>query len=341
MQLGFISGTFLFALLAVSDRYSPRYVFLVCSVLGAACNAGLLLQPTSYAMVLASRFFSGFFLAGIYPVGMKIAAGWYKEDLGRAIGYLVGALVLGTAFPHWVTGLGPLPWDTVILTVSTLAVAGGIAMWLGVPDGPHLVPSGPLQPGHLREIFSSRPFRSAAFGYFGHMWELYAFWAFVPAALTAYSIMEYPISNIPGLSFWIIGAGVLGCVAGGMLSLEYGSARVAFLQLAASGICCLVSPLMFSSGPEVFLMFLVFWGMVVVGDSPQFSALNARFAPQHLVGTALTMVTCIGFALTIVSLYVVEWATSHLPPYMMFVFLAPGPVLGLIILKPLWSLKNS
>jgi len=271
-------------------------------------------------------------------------AGFFNSKLDRlrAIGYLVGALVLGTAFPHWVTSFGQsLPWDTVLITVSWLSVGGGVAMWLGVPDGPHLVPSGPMQPGHLKEIFSSPRFRSAAFGYFGHMWELYAFWAFVPVALTAYSVTQYPLSDISGLSFWIIGAGAIGCIAGGMFSIDYGSARVAFIQLAASGLCCLLSPLIFFCGPEMFLSFLVFWGIVVVGDSPQFSALNARFAPAHLVGTALTLVTCIGFALTIGSLQLLDWATSWMPPYLLFVLLAPGPIMGLFALKPLWALEKS
>ena len=169
VQLGFVCGTLLFALLMISDRYSPRLVFFSCALAGAIANLLLLAAPRELAALLLLRFATGFFLAGIYPVGMKIAAGWYREGLGRALGYLVGALVLGTAFPHLLRGLGTgLPWQQVIVGTSLFAVLGGTAMLLGVPDGPHLGGKSRFNARAMHEIFRSPRFRASAFGYFGH-----------------------------------------------------------------------------------------------------------------------------------------------------------------------------
>jgi MFS family permease len=171
VQLGFIAGTLMFALFAVSDRYSPRATFLACSLLGAAANASVYLIDGSIALLLAARFAVGFFLAGIYPVGMKIASGWYQRDLGKALGFLVGALVVGTALPHLIKGLGQsLPWQTVMLGVSAIAAAGGLLMYALVPDGPYLKAGARFDPSSLATIFKAQGFRASAFGYFGHMW---------------------------------------------------------------------------------------------------------------------------------------------------------------------------
>lgn len=332
VQLGFICGTLVFAFLAVADRHSPRIVFFTCSCLGALANLAVLVQPPGLAPLLALRFATGFFLAGIYPVGMKIAAGWYREDLGKALGFLVGALVLGTAFPHLLRALGQSwPWQAVQVGVSAAALAGGIAMLALVPDGPHLAKGAPFNPAALAVVFRSARFRASAFGYFGHMWELYAFWAFVPVALAAHASRP----DVPAWSFAVIAAGAIGCVAGGLLSLRAGSARVAFVQLAASGACCLAWPFLYEAPAALFLGYLVFWGIVVVGDSPQFSALNAANAPRDLIGSALTIGNCIGFAITIVSIQLLAGAAAWLPMQYLFLLLAPGPLLGLAALRPL------
>jgi MFS family permease len=337
VQLGFICGTLVFAFFAISDRFSPRIVFCVCSLAGALFNAALYGYGEGLGSLLVLRFLTGFFIAGIYPVGMKIAASWYRQGLGSALGLLVGALVLGTAFPHLLRGLGhTLPWTGVLLTVSVISAAGGVAMLLLVPDGPHLSGRTVFDPRAIAVIFRSREFRASCFGYFGHMWELYAFWAFVPVLLSAHAAMvEGSTLSAPLWSATIIAAGFLGCAVGGWLSLRVGSARVAAAQLAASGICCVVSPLLFAAPTPVFLAFLVFWGIVVVGDSPQFSALNARYAPRELVGSALTIGNCIGFAITIGSIQLLNGLAGHIAPAWLFVALAPGPVLGLFALRPL------
>lgn len=337
VQFGFVAGTLAFAFFALSDRYSPRIVFFACALLGAGLNLGVVVLPETTAPLLTTRFLTGFCLAGIYPVGMKIAAGWYREDLGKAIGFLVAALVLGTAFPHLLRSLGQaLPWETVIMVVSGAAALGGLAMLLLVPDGPHLGKGGSFDPRAIRTIFRSPRFRASAFGYFGHMWELYALWAFVPLALAAYAESQDPLD----VSFWtfaIIAAGAVGCVAGGLISLRRGSVKVAFVQLLASGACCLVSPLVFQAPPVAFLAFLLFWGVVVVGDSPQFSTLNARFAPPERVGSALTIANCIGFSISIASIQLLNELAWVLEPRFLFIPLVIGPIFGLMALRPLFE----
>ncbi|HEX5091883.1 MAG TPA: MFS transporter [Burkholderiales bacterium] len=331
VQLGFIAGTLAFAFFAVADRFSPRLVFLLCALAAAAANASILAADGSLAALLVLRFATGFFLAGIYPVGMKIASGWFQRDLGNALGFLVGALVAGTAFPHLLRGLGQaLPWQSVIVGSSAVAALGGLLMAALVPDGPHLARGAKFDPRALAAVFRVPAFRASAFGYFGHMWELYAFWAFVPWILAA--------RGVPAASLWsfaVIGVGALGCVGGGLVSLRRGSAPVACAQLSASGLCCLASPLLYFAPVPAFLAFLLFWGVVVVGDSPQFSALNAHSAPRERVGSALTIANCIGFGITIFSIEALNAASRVLAPQWLFLLLAPGPALGLLALRPL------
>jgi MFS family permease len=336
VQLGFVAGTLTFAFFAIADRHSPRHVFALCSMLGALCNVAIYLIADGLASLLAFRFMTGFFLAGIYPVGMKIAAGWYQKDLGNAIGFLVGALVLGTAFPHLLKGLGTaLPWETVTLAVSLTTVLGGSLMWCFVRDGPYLAKGAKFDPGALAVIFRSPRFRASACGYFGHMWELYAFWAFVPLVLAAQLMPENAGVNVPLWSFAVIGAGSIGCVVGGLISLKTGSARVAFVQLATSGACCMLSPFFFHAPTPVFLAFMLVWGITVVGDSPQFSALNAQNAPTALVGSALTIVNCIGFGITIASIQLLNHLALTMSPAFLYLPLVIGPLLGLLALMPI------
>lgn len=337
VQMGFIAGTLAFAFFAVSDVYSPRIVYFICALAGAAANAATYVLAEGLTSLLVWRFTTGFFLAGIYPVGMKIASGWYQRDLGNALGFLVGALVLGTAFPHLLRGLGQaLPWQTVLGGVSVLAAGGGLAMLLFVPDGPHLTRGAKFDPRALATIFRAPRFRGSAFGYFGHMWELYAFWAFVPVVLAAHiAVKQAGPFNVSLWTFSIIAAGTLGCVVGGLISKRVGSAPVAFTQLLTSGACCAISPLFFHSPTAIFLAFLLLWGVAVVGDSPQFSALNAANAPRERVGSALTIANCIGFAITIGSIELLNWAVPKIGPQWLFVMLLPGPVFGLAALLPL------
>lgn len=340
VQSGFIAGTLVFAFFALADLFSPRLVFFACSLLGALCNAATGMLAEGVWSLVALRFCTGFFLAGIYPVGMKIAAGWFERDLGNALGFLVGALVVGTAFPHLLRGLGhALPWQSVMLGVSAIAATGGVLMLALVPDGPYLKKGAHFDPRAFASIFRSPAFRASSFGYFGHMWELYAFWAFVPVALAAHA--RAADFNVSLWSFAVIAAGALGCVGGGLVSLRAGSARVAFAQLTASGLCCVLSPLAFLAPTPFFLAFLLVWGIVVVGDSPQFSALNARYAPPGLVGSALTIANCIGFAVTIPAIQLLTFAVQPLGAQYVFLLLAPGPVFGLLALRGIMTGRHA
>jgi len=330
VQFGFISGTLVFAALAVADRIPARGLFLICAVLAALANLGLLMA-SNLSWLLFFRYLTGFFLAGIYPVGMKIAASWYDHDLGKAIGFLVGALVVGTAFPHLLRALGAeLPWQFVLGTVSVLATVGGFTLFFTVPEGPFHHSGAHFQPKVLLSLFAEPDFRAAALGYFGHMWELYTFWAFVPFWLTAY-MRANPnlVGSVSLVTFAVIAIGALGCVAGGLWSLRVGSGRVAFTFLAISGTCCLLSPLLFAAPPMLFFPFLFIWGIAVIGDSGQFSALTARTAPRQWIGSALTLVTCLGFSLTIVSIELTNVLSTRLDPAWLLFPLAIGPAVGL------------
>lgn len=332
VQAGFIAGTLVFALLTVADRYSPRRVFLFCSLAGAACNAGAALLSGQFETLLALRFATGFFLAGIYPVGMKIAAGWFTHGLGAALGLLIGALVLGTAAPHGLRALGEnWPWQSVMWTVSLIAAAGGLLMTALVPDSPSLPRAARIRPLALAVIWTDRKVRASACGYFGHMWEVYALWVLVPLVVAT----RLPAGQVAAASFVVIGVGAIGCAVGGMLVRRFGSARVAAVQLAASGLCCVFAPLLLDAPLPVFAAWLLLWGVTVVGDSPQFSTLTAQNSPRDAVGSVLTFVNCIGFAISIVSIELFARAAQYWPLAMLLPWLAIGPALGLWALRPL------
>ncbi|MCE7995709.1 MAG: MFS transporter [Roseivirga sp.] len=336
VMFGFIIGTFVFALFSIADRFKPSGVFFICAILGALANAAIILLPASYLLLLVCRFLTGLFLAGIYPVGMKIASDWFAGKLGKALGYLVGALVVGTAFPHLLNYYGStLSWKFVLTGTSTLAVLGGISMLLLVGEGPHRKKGASFKPARIIEVFQKKDFRSAAFGYFGHMWELYTFWAFLPLIITFYNQSQGAALNPSLWSFIIIAGGALSCVLGGIYSVRLGSAKVAFGFLSTSGLMCLLSPLFFMLPPPFFLSLLVIWGLAVIGDSAQFSSLNAQTAPKELVGTALTIVVSIGFLLTIPSIQLLGWLADNIDTRGLLLTLAIGPVFGLLNTKNL------
>ncbi|QBK05534.1 MFS transporter [Hylemonella gracilis] len=362
VQMGFVAGTLVFALLMVADRFSPSRVFMVCALLGALVNAATLLAGGDVNLLLGLRFTVGFLLAGVYPVGMKIAASWYREGLGPAMGVLIGALILGTALPHGLRALatavpgagdegawaslvaasGLAPWQAVVLGVSLLAAMGGLlTAWL-VPDSPWLrrvsrvdggggKAAGGLKLGALALIWQDRRLRASVFGYFGHMWEIYTCFVLVPLIVG----LRFAGATQSAWSFAIIGAGFVGCAGGGWLARQWGSARVAQAQLVASAACCLAAPLMLHAPDGVFLAWLLLWGVTVSGDSPQFSALTARNAPQAVVGSVLTLVNCIGFVISVLS---IELFTSALPYFslgLLLPLLGVGPLIGLWMFRPL------
>ncbi len=332
VQLGFIAGTLAFAVLGIADRFAATRVFLACSLAGAGLALLTTLLPPSLTGLLALRFLTGICLAGIYPVGMKIAAGWYAQGLGLALGVLVGALVLGTALPFGFRAIGAAwPWQAVLWTVAAFAAGGGVLMALAVRDGPHLARASRLSPRALGVVWTDRRLRASALGYFGHMWELYALFVLMPAIVA----VHWQGASGHGWVFAAIAMGALGCVGGGLLAQRVGGARVAAVQLGCSALCGLVAPWMLDAPLPAFAAWLLLWGMTVSGDSPQFSALTAANAPRDQVGSVLTLVNCIGFALSTLTVGLFAVAAAQWPLGWVLPWLAFGPLLGLLAMRPL------
>ncbi len=333
VQLGFIVGALVFALLSVADRLPARRVFLACALLGAGCTLGAAASAASLPALAGWRFAGGVCLAGIYPVGMKIAAQWFPRGLGPALGWLVGALVLGSAAPHALRGLAVgWPWQTVFVGVSLASAAAGLMLIALLPEptaaSPRVVG---LQWHGLMRAWGERRLRASVLGYFGHMWELYTLWVLVPLLLAT----RLQGAALSWAAFAVIGAGALGCGLGGQLARRLGSARVATAQLAVSGACCLLAPLLLGAPGWLFALWLLVWGITVAGDSPQFSALTAANAPPPLVGSVLTLTNSVGFAISIASIQLFVALAQRFELAMLLPWLALGPLLGLWAMRPL------
>ena len=344
VQFGFIAGTLLFAVLSLADRISPSKLFFASALIGAILNVCSIWDQHNWYTLLFTRFGVGFFLAGIYPVGMKIAVDHFSSGLGKSLSFLVGALVLGTALPHLIGDLTvDCPWEWILACTSILAFSGGLLMLLFVPDGPHRREAQEFQADSVVVVFRVPRFRTAALRYFGHMWELYTFWTFVPLLLITYNdINSGNDINCALNSFAIIGIGGISSILGGLLSVKYGVKRIALIALSGSLICILISPIVihyFSS--SMYVLFLLTWGILVIPDSPMFSTLVAQNAEPTLKGTALTIVNCIGFATTIISIQIVQWLLQYTDISHAMLILAIGPILGLFFVNKPHNLSKS
>lgn len=337
LQLGFIAGTLVFAVLAIADRFSSRRVFLLCSLAGSLCTLGALAHVDEFLALLMWRATTGFFLAGIYPVGMKIASQWFPKGLGVALGWLVGALVLGSASAHGIRALSSqLPWSTVMLSVAGLAAAGGLMLFALIPEPPQKsMQVKQLQWQALASLWTDWRVRSSVLGYFGHMWELYTLWVLAPLILAT----RFEGTQLSIAAFSVIGVGALGCILGGLGAKRWGSAKVATLQLGISGLCCLLAPWFMSASLEWMMAWLLIWGVTVAGDSPQFSTLTASNAPPHAVGSVLTLTNCIGFGISIVSIELFTSLATWHDLSTLLPWLGLGPLLGIWAMRPL--LKKS
>ncbi len=335
VQLGFIVGTLVFALLGIADRFSARRVFLVSALASAAATALAVPMADSFGALWACRAVGGFFLAGIYPVGMKIAAQWYSRGLGAALGLLVAALVIGSASAHGLRALGTDGgWTWVFYGVAGLSAIAGLALIRLVPEP--VLPAGVtrvrLSWRSLAVMATERRLRASVLGYFGHMWELYTLWVLVPLIVA----VHWSGTAASWASFTVIAVGAIGCAGGGRLALRWGSARVAGAQLATSLSCCLIAPWAITWPTPLFAVWLLVWGITVVGDSPQFSTLTARNAPSAVQGSVLTLTNCIGFAISIASIQLFVPLAQHHALATLLPWLGVGPALGLLALRPLW-----
>lgn len=333
VQLGFITGTLGIAISGLADRFHASRVFLASALFGAAANAAFALLATSMTPALALRFLTGLALAGIYPVGMKLAVGWAPEARGRALGWLVGMLALGTALPHLMRAAGTdWPWQTVVLASSAAAVAGGLAV-AAIGDGPRPARAGALDWGGVLKAFAEPRFRAAALGYFGHMWELYAAWTLAPLLLIAAFGTTGGTTSMGAFGF--IALGGLGCILGGQLSRRFGSAGVAATALATSGLICLLFPWLIALPTSALVLVLAIWAVAIAADSPQFSALASSAAPPHAVGSALAIMNSLGFGITVVAIELTTIRWEAMGPTVILL-LAPGPALGLLAMRPLF-----
>lgn len=334
VQFGFILGTLVFAIFSVPDRFSPSDVFFFSSILAACSNLLIIILPMQLTIVLACRFMVGFFLAGIYPVGMKIAADYFQKGLGAALGFLVGALVLGTAFPHLLKGLDlNFSWKIVLWFTSGLALLGGVIVGFFVPDGPFHKINSKFDLSLLPKLSKIRALKSAASGYFGHMWELYTFWAFVPMLIIFLNGNDVIQPEDSLMSFFVIAVGGISCAIGGGIAERIGSKKVAQWALIGSGVCCVLVLFVAGLPSWVWIGLLLIWGILITADSPQFSTLVAQSVPAEYRGTALTLVNSMGFAISILSIQLAHVLLNWLRIDQVLALLFIGPVIGFLLFR--------
>jgi MFS family permease len=333
VQLGFVTGALVSALTNLPDRIPARNVFFGASV-GAATVNGLVALCSGPAAALPLRFATGCFVAGIYPPALKVMATWFQRGRGLALGVMVGALTVGSALPHLINGVGGLPWQQVVLAASACTLAGGLIAQLLVRDGPFPFPRGSFEPRYLLRAFADPGVRLANLGYFGHMWELYAMWSWFAVFLGESLRSADPTGSTrtaAGLgTFAVIGAGAVGCYLGGVLGDRWGRTRTTAAAMAISGTCALSIGLTFGGPLWLVLGVGILWGVTVVADSAQFSAMVTELADQAYVGTALTVQLAVGFSLTVVTIWLVPLLRDAVTWRWAFALLALGPALGVV-----------
>lgn len=330
VSIGFVFGTLISATLTLADRFTPSKLFAVCALVGAAANGAILLFEPNSMVVIILRFITGATLAGVYPVGMKIASSWARGDTGFLVGVLVGALTIGSALPHLFNVLGGIDWRFTIAAASVAELIAAAAVLL-VKAGPNMAPAAPFDPSQILQAWRNKPLRLANVGYLGHMWELYAMWGWIGVFLFA----SFTASGLNDAAMWaglatfaVIAAGGVGSVFGGVFADRMGRTTLTMLALGISGMCCVLVGLIYGGAPWLMIVVCLIWGAAVVADSAQFSTCVIELADKRYVGTMLTFQTSTGFLLTLLTIHLTPEVAALIGWQWAMAPLAIGPVLG-------------
>ncbi|MEO0329600.1 MAG: MFS transporter [Pseudomonadota bacterium] len=339
---GFVVGALGSAITGLSDRFDPRRIFAICACLASLSGFGLLVFEPGGAMSVLMRFVTGMMLAGVYPVGMKIAVGWGKEDRGLLVGLLVGALTIGSASPHLVAWLGGTEWRLVIAIVSWLTLFSALVI-LFTQLGPFHAKAPAFKATAILEAWTNKKVRYAYLGYFGHMWELYVMWAWIGIITLSSYRLSMPEAHAVSLSkitaFLAIALGGLACVLGGALADRIGKAEVTIAAMSISGVAALVTAATFGGAPWITFLVVIIWGISIIPDSPQFSALVADGSPPQIAGSLMALQTAIGFALTIFTVQVAPFLAENIGWPGVITIMAMGPAFGIWFMVKLKNLN--